>query len=159
MRARRNLFLALALPALTITFAIGADGLACAAPPNAHAARTLSVQENASLHLVGSHGLTINDRGNAHGTFNCSLAISFTLETAARGSATFTAYPHGGSISGRASAHYSTSGTTGHFEGSMTITGGTGTFKHASGKGLLIKGTIDRYNYSLTAQLSGKVSL
>jgi hypothetical protein len=134
-------------------------GFATGASAAGHAARVLSVQEKAHLTLVSAHGLTINDRGNASGTFKCPMVIHFTIESAARGSATFTAYPHGGSISGRASASYSVSGTTGHFEGSLRITGGSGTFRHASGSGLLIKGTIDRYNYSLVAQLSGRINL
>jgi hypothetical protein len=138
---------------------VGASTGPSASALAARTARVLSLHENAHLTLVSAHGLTINDRGNASGTFNCPMVIRFTIESAASGSAVFTAYPHGGSISGRAKAHYSVMGTSGKFEGLATITAGTGSFRHASGKGLTIKGTIDRYNYSLEAQLSGAMHL
>jgi hypothetical protein len=85
--------------------------------------------------------------------------LDIKARTAVTGSATFTARPHGGTISGRAHVRYSLGGTSGHFEGSATITGGTGSFARASGKGLRIEGTINLNNYSLTTQLSGEIHL
>lgn len=118
-----------------------------------------TVTESSQMHLVKSHGLILNERGNATGTFACRLAIRFKILSATRGIATLTAYPHGGSITGRASANYILEGATGHFAGSLTITHGTGTFVHISGKGLRLEGTIDSNTLGLSAQLTGEVHL
>jgi hypothetical protein len=115
--------------------------------------------ETSQLHLIKSHGLVLNERGAATGTFACRLAIRFRILSATRGVATLTAYPPGGSITGRASAGYTLEGSTGHFSGSLTITHGTGAFLHVYGKDLRLEGTIDPNTLGLSAQLTGQVRL
>jgi hypothetical protein len=144
----------MAVPASSLGSASGSKAVA-----PAHTARILFVEEKAHLHLVSTHGLTIKDSGTALGTFNCQLVLKITAHSAVSGSATFTARPRGGSIKGRAKVSYELLGTSGDFEGSIRITGGTGRFAKASGNDLRIKGKIDLNNYSLTTQLQGELHL
>jgi hypothetical protein len=118
-----------------------------------------TLTESSHLHLVKSHGLILNERGEAAGTFACRLTIHFRILSATRGTATLVAYPHGGSIAGRAHATYTLEGNTGQFHGALTITGGTGDFAHVSGKNLSLDGTINPTTLGLTVQLTGQVRL
>jgi hypothetical protein len=143
---------------LTLTLFMFAAPLARGeSTPAAVAPTTLT--ESSHLHLVKSHGLILNERGHATGTFACRLTIHFKIVSATRGIATLTAYPPGGSITGRARADYTLEGETGQFHGSLTITGGTGDFVHVSGSDLDLEGTIDANTLGLSAQLTGQVRL
>jgi hypothetical protein len=123
------------------------------------AVQPTTLTESSHLHLVKSHGLILNERGEAAGTFACRLTIHFKIVSATRGTATLVAYPHGGSITGRARATYTLEGNTGQFHGALTITGGTGDFAHVSGKNLSLEGTINPNTLGLTVQLTGQVRL
>lgn len=118
-----------------------------------------TLTESSRLHLVKSHGLILNERGEATGTYACRLTIHFRILSATSGTATLVAYPHGGSISGRARATYTLEGNTGQFHGSLTITRGTGDFAHVSGSDLSLEGTINPNTLGLTVQLTGQVRL
>jgi hypothetical protein len=151
-RARAPL-VALALPLLV--FAVpSASG-----EPAPAAVVPTTLTESSHLHLVKSHGLILNERGEATGTFACRLAIHFRILSATSGTATLVAYPHGGSITGRAHATYTLEGNTGQFHGSLTISGGTGDFAHVSGSNLSLEGTINPNTLGLTVQLTGQVRL
>jgi hypothetical protein len=124
-----------------------------------NAATPTILTESSRLHLVKSHGLVLNERGQATGTFACRLTLHFRILSATRGIATLTAYPRGGSITGRARAEYVLEGNTGNFHGSMTITRGTGSFARVSGRNLSLEGTINPNTLGLTAKLTGQVRL
>ncbi len=64
----------------------------------------------------------------------------------------------GGSISGNATATYRRSGGTANFSGTLTITGGSGSYTHIHGSGLRFSGTINQSNDAITVQMSGTLS-
>ena len=127
--------------------------------PSAHAARTVFLYENAYLRLTHTNNeSTLNERGTAYGTFRAPLT-AYLKVSAERVNAIFTIYPHGGSITGKASARFKIQGHTGYYGGTLTITHGTGPYRHASGKNLAISGTIDRISFALTVKAKGWMKL
>ncbi len=112
--------------------------------------------ENAQLRLThnNEYESTLGERGQAAGTFNAPVTAALTLSPG-HVTATFTIYPHGGSISGIAQAKYIVKGSTGYFGGTLTITHGTGTYKHASGKNLGFSGTINRQHFNMSIKAHG----
>jgi hypothetical protein len=128
-----------------------------AAGPFAWAAREVNLQETGHLHAVGEPGTTILERGSATGTFNCSIAGRLTIVSANRVTATFTVRPKGGSITGRGSARFQQQGASGYFGGTISITGGTGGYAHASGTNIGISGVISRETFALTVHVHGKI--
>ncbi|MGA8364408.1 MAG: hypothetical protein WB709_07790 [Solirubrobacteraceae bacterium] len=125
--------------------------------PLAWAAREVNLQETGHLRAVGEPGTTIIERGNATGTFNCSIAGRLTILSANKVIATFTVRPKGGSITGRGSARFEQQGAYGYFGGTISITGGTGSYAHASGTNIGISGAISRETFALTVHVHGKI--
>ncbi len=125
--------------------------------PLARAAREVNLQETGRLHAVGEPGTTIIERGTATGTFNCSIAVHLTIVSANNVTATFTVRPSGGSISGKGSARFAQKGADGYFGGTIAITGGTGSYAHASGANIGISGVISRETFALTVHVHGKI--
>ncbi|HEV7939043.1 MAG TPA: hypothetical protein VGP18_13605 [Solirubrobacteraceae bacterium] len=121
-------------------------------------AKTLNLVENASLALVREEGATLVEHGKATGTYDAPVTAIFTIHPKAV-TATVTVFPHGGSITGIAQANYVVQNSVGYFGGTLVITHGTGSFKHASGKALGISGTIDRYSFATTVKAHGEVNL
>jgi hypothetical protein len=127
--------------------------------PSAHAARTVFLYENAYLRLTHTNNeSTLNERGNAYGTFRAPLT-AFLRVSAEHVNAVFTIYPRGGSITGKASASFKVQGHTCYYGGLLTITQGTGPYRHASGKNIGISGTIDRISFALTVKAKGWMKL
>lgn len=127
--------------------------------PSAHGARTLFLYENASLYMTHTNNeTTLNERGYARGTFNARLT-SFLTVSAEHVNAVFTIYPPGGTITGRASARFVVKGHTGYYGGTLTITRGTGAYRHASGSNIDISGTINRISFALTVKAHGWMKL
>ena len=123
-------------------------------------ARAQSFNEKADVRLVSKHGSTLNERGEATGSYAFSpLTITFTTVSGDHGVATLTGYWHGSSLSGSAGVSYYTAGPITRFEGSLTVSGGTGSFAHARSQGLRIKGFVDRHDLNASAQMSGKLYL
>jgi hypothetical protein len=121
------------------------------------AARTQSFNINSTLHLVGRAGHVLNEQGTFTGTQSGTIAIRFTSVTSTAGEATFVAYPSGGSVRGRTSTKGRVVGGKVYFAGSMTITGGTGRWAHASGRGLGFSGVVDRRNFHATTHMQGSI--
>ena len=127
---------------------------ACVAIP-AHAARVLKASDTAHLHYVSASGSLLFDEGKATGTLPGSMRVHLNLGTTFTGS--FTIYASGGSIEGRGSATPHGSGTYESFSGTLTVTGGTGRYVHAHGRGGLY-GTFDRNNYALVTKTTGSLT-
>lgn len=133
--------------------ASGGDG------PVATAARTQAFNINSTLHLVGRAGHVLNEQGTFTGSQSGTIAIRFTSVTSTSGEATFAAYPRGGGyVSGRTSTKGRVVGAKVYFGGSMTITGGSGRWAHASGRGLGFSGVVDRRNFHATTHMQGSIN-
>jgi hypothetical protein len=125
--------------------------------PLARAAREVNLQETGHLHAVGEPGTTIIERGAATGTYNSSISVHLTIVSANKVTAMFTVRPRGGSVTGKGSARFAQQGADGYFGGTIAITGGTGSFAHASGAKLGISGVISRETFALTVHVHGKI--
>ncbi len=155
---KRSWLLPVVLAAGSIA-AVAPWGAASASGPTASAARTQSFNINSTLHLVGRAGHVFNEQGAFSGSQSGTIAIRFVSVTSSAGEASFVAYPHGGSVSGHTVTKGEVVGAHVYFSGSMTITGGTGSWAHASGRGLGFSGVIDRQNFHATTHMTGTIYL
>jgi hypothetical protein len=152
MKATAVIVLLACLPAQ----ALAADG----PPAMSRAARTLAFNIDSNLRLIGRPGHVLNERGTFSGTQSGTIAIRFTSVTSTSGSATFAAYSsQGGSVSGRTTTKGHVVGAKVYFIGVMSITGGTGRWSHASGRGLRFSGVVDRHNFHATTHIQGTISV
>jgi hypothetical protein len=144
--------------ASALVLAAGAGG---AAGSTARAGRTISLNDSAQLHKLGtSHGFYFNETGQATGTIGGTLYLHLHIASSNRVTAEVNIYPRGSSISGSASASYfNVNGAEAGFSGKMSITRGTGSYAHASGSGLNFSGTIQRKNDAVTVHVSGRMSV
>lgn len=126
--------------------------------PVAVAARRVYLVENAKLSLTGEGETSLTERGQALGTFNAPVSAHLKLSPG-HVSGLFTIYPKGGSVSGKAQARYVVRGSVGYYGGTLTITGGTGIYRHASGSQISISGTINHLNFDLTVKAHGWTNL
>lgn len=149
MNARAVLILGVVLVLTAASIAI--------APALANAPLT-NVNEYGSLTLEHSKGATIDERGRGSGTFDCAVYIQLTL-SGTRVTATYSAYPRGGSIVGSATAriHFATIKAA-YFSGTITLTKGSGGYAHSSGTASF-QGTINRTSYAMTVRVAGKLRL
>jgi hypothetical protein len=133
--------------------------LAMATPTGALAGSSLSaVNEYGSLSLEHSNGATIDERGRGSGTFSCAVYIQLTL-SGTLVTAKYSAYPHGGSIVGTATAHiHSATTKSAYFSGTITLNRGSGSYAHASGTASF-SGTISRTSYAMTVRVAGRLHL
>lgn len=126
--------------------------------PLASAASTMSVRLSAHLRLIGRPGHVDNERGTFSGTFSGTIVVRFEAIGSTGGNSTFTMYPSkGGTIVGHSVTHGRVNGAIVNFTGTATITGGTGSWAHASAAGLRYEGALDRQNFHTTSVMSGSV--
>ncbi len=151
-------------PALLTLALMGATVCVGAVPargaPSAVAAKTLAFNINSNLHLIGRPGHVLNEHGTFSGSQSGTIEIRFTSVTHSSGEATFAAYSsQGGSISGRATTKGHVVGATVYFTGSLTVTGGTGRWAHASGRGLAFSGVVNRHTFNATTHMQGRITV
>jgi hypothetical protein len=128
--------------------------------PSAVAAGSLAFDVNSNLHLVGRPGHVLNEQGTFSGSQSGTIALRFTSVTSTSGEASFTAYSSkGGSVSGRTATKGRVVGATVYLSGSMTITGGTGRWAHASGRNIVFSGVVDRQNFHATTHMQGSIKI
>jgi hypothetical protein len=120
-----------------------------------HVARSLDGTATAHLHLVKPNGAQLEEEGPVTGALAGSMRAVVNTGNVLTGN--FTINTHGGSIygSGRAAPHGT--GRYQSFSGTLTITGGSGRYSHAHGRGGLF-GTFDRRTYALLIQTTGRFS-
>jgi tetraprenyl-beta-curcumene synthase len=125
------------------------------AAPRGHAARILNASDTAHLHYIKASGSLLFEEGKATGKLPGKMRVHLNLGTTFTG--TFTIYTSGGSIHGHGSAEPHGSGKYESFAGTLTVTGGTGRYGHARGRGGLY-GTFDRDNYALVIKTTGSLT-
>lgn len=125
--------------------------------PVAVEARRVHLSESASLHLVGEGETTLHERGRGAGTFNAPLTALLTISPS-HVTGVFTIYPKGGSVTGTTQARFVLEGSIGYYGGTLTITHGTGSFRHAKGTNLGISGTINHLSFALSVKAHGWIS-
>jgi hypothetical protein len=166
--ARRLLVCACVCPALLGMTAVLADSSSARSPSpivgNAHTkgpvallSRRTHLIESAQLHLTSGGESTLNERGRATGTFNAPLTAHLDLSVG-HVTAVVTLYPKGGTVTGKAEARFVARGSMAYYGGTLTITRGTGTYRHASGSNIGISGTINRLNFNLTVKANGWIT-
>jgi hypothetical protein len=156
----RSRWLRLGLAAcLSVLAAATAIPMAVAsASPHGRVASTLSLSEIGRLHLTSHHGFTLNEQGSASGTISGTIYIHLHIVSTNRVTAEVSIYPRGGSLSGYANAGYHPSGGLATFNGTMSVTRGTGRYSGARGSGLSFTGTVQRSNDAVTVRVSGRMS-
>lgn len=144
---------------LAITASAVSDAVASHSAPAAQAATALTFDIHARLHLVRKAGHVLNEQGSFTGTQSGTIAVRFASVNVVSGSATFAAYSaQGGSVNGRANIKGHV-GATVYFTGTVTITGGTGRWAHASGRNLRFIGTVDPNNFHASAHIEGTINV
>lgn len=121
--------------------------------------RWLSIKEVGHLKRVGkgNTGFKLNEKGFASGTIKGTMYVQLHVTAVNKATVSVRVYPKGGSVKGYAIARYYAHGAYAHFSGALKITGGTGSFAGAHGKGLKFSGTIKRTNDAATVTLSGRM--
>jgi hypothetical protein len=144
---------------LAMLAAVSVPVLPCAsdAAP-AHTARTISVRDVGRLHLTSHRGFTLNEQGSASGTIAGTIYIHLNIVSVNHVTAEVNIYPRGGSVTGKASASYHSSGAFATFNGTMSVLRGSGSYNHAHGSGLAFSGTVQRSNDAVTVRVSGRIS-
>ncbi len=105
--------------------------------PGAFTASTLSVNDQAHLHVLRENGSMFTEEGPATGTLPGAVRATLTVGISTVRSG-FTIYLHGGSIIGQGTAKLNAgSGEYSSFGGTLTVHGGSGHYAHASGTGRL----------------------
>jgi hypothetical protein len=119
------------------------------------ASREVAVHETVAARLVNHRGATyLNERGQGSGTFQCPLTIQISI-TYTRASITFNCATQTGKVGGGGETAFYASGHTAHFNGTLHITHGSGSYAHASAENLHITGTLRRGSYALAATVTG----
>ncbi len=122
----------------------------------AHAARTLRATDTAHMHRVSCSCNEILEEGQAKGSLPGSVRAYVTL--GAPIVFRFTITVRGvGTLSGQGSGKPNGNPAEPSFGGSMTVTHGTGRYRHAHGKGGFY-GTINRSTYAAVMQTTGTLS-
>jgi hypothetical protein len=142
--------------ALACTPVAGASG---AGAPRARAARTISLNETGRLHLTSKKGFTLNEEGAASGTIRGKIYLHLKIVSTNHVTAEVSIYPSSGSLTGNASAGYHVRGGTASFDGTMSVTRGSGGYRSARASGLGFAGTISRDNDAVTVHLTGSLSV
>jgi hypothetical protein len=137
-------------------------GLAIAATmllsaPAALAGKAMQVTDRAQLHPIAG-GDALTEMGKATGTLPGTVRVTLKIHQYTA-SSSFTIQTSRGSISGKGVGKLKTGkGTYASFGGAISVTGGTGAYKHAHGKGGLY-GTINRRDDAMTVAVSGLLHL
>lgn len=149
---------ALAVALAIAIAAIPAQALGGTGRETATAARTVSLSETGHLETSSKEipGSEVSESGRAIGTYDVPITAGVTIH-AKHIAAVVNIFLKGGSITASADADYTESGASGTFHGTLKITHGTGTYRHASGQ-LAFNGGFNRTTLKLWVVTSGSAS-
>jgi hypothetical protein len=121
----------------------------------AQEARTVSLSETAHMEASNEEvdGAEISERGRAIGTYNVPITAGLTMHPKYV-AAIVNIFLKGGTITAIASANFTSSGSTISFHGTLKISHGTGTYRHASGE-LQVRGAFNHLSFKSWAVTSG----
>ncbi|HYB24638.1 MAG TPA: autotransporter [Solirubrobacteraceae bacterium] len=145
------LFAALASSSALI-LVVGSAASRAERPAIAWAAHTLNGTDTAHLHLVHQYENVLYEEGPATGALAGHVRAELNVGATFRGHVTF--YTQAGSITVYGSASPHGTGRYASFGGSFTVTGGSGRYRHAHGRGGFY-GTFDRRTYAVVVQTTG----
>lgn len=127
-----------------------------AAVPRGDMARSVSVNDTASMHLVSKSGSVLAERGTATGTLPGAVNARFVLRvTEATGSVTIAA--RGGSLTLKVDGFAQSAGTLVRLNGTMMVKRGTGRYAHARGTASF-SATVNRRSWSIKVRVRGHLS-
>lgn len=118
----------------------------------AHTTSILHARDVARLRYAGAIGEKVFEKGGASGSLPGSMRVHMIFASTFSG--TFTIYTHAGRIDGHGRAKPHGGGVRESFAGTLTVTGGSGRYRHAHGVAHLY-GTFNRDNYALTIRTAG----
>lgn len=118
----------------------------------AHDAHTLNGTDTAHLRLTHQYEALLYEEGPATGALPGDVRAELNVGQAFTGRVTI--YARGGSITGQGDAKPHGAGRYQSFAGSLTLTGGSGRYRHIHGRGKLY-GTFDRRTYAVVIQTTG----
>lgn len=137
---------------------LAGGGSASAAPkgPTAQAARTVDVNQSASLRLVRKSGSVLYERGKATGTLPGAVTARFVVSSLrVTGEVTF--LPRGGgSITFAVEGFPRSTGTRARFAGTMSIVRGSGRYAKARG-GAAFNGVVNRRSWAVSVSATGRM--
>jgi hypothetical protein len=163
MPTKRVAILRVGFAAVFVLAAIGlaAPGVYASGRPvrhvSAHAAKTISVNESATLKIVHQEYHKVEATGRTSGTFNAPMTLHYSIDSGERSSSSFISYPSGGRIYGGAASTYRVSGADSYFSGTVTINGGSGSYKNAYGTNIHITGTLERWRLVFIIHITGEM--
>jgi hypothetical protein len=115
------------------------------------------IEETATLELVRREGLTYYQQGRVEGTFSGTMELRATIGGPGV-LAVFTVTLPEGTIRGKGSAAIRPAGSVVHFNGTASVTSGTGAFAKASAVDLRYAGKGAADGSTATVRLTGRVS-
>lgn len=126
----------------------------------ARPARSLSVNDSISTHLVSHSGATVlHESGNARGTLSCpSLTIQIKVAYT-EAYINFTCTSSVGTLIGQGETGFYASGKLAHFNGYLRVSHGTGRYARSVNSRLSITGTLYRGSYAISGAVKGPLSL
>jgi hypothetical protein len=141
-----------------MTFAVLTVTSVASAPasPTAGVARTVPVTEHVALTLVKKSGTDFQHKGRATGTVAGSVTSRIAL-TSLSITGTVTVRAKGGTLRLKVRGTARSGGLRSTFDGTATMTGGTGRYDNARGKGTFT-GVVNRRTWAATLDARGSLT-
>jgi len=121
----------------------------------AQEARSIAVSDVGHLHRIRSGGETITEEGKASGTIPGRVLVRLVVGPEVE--VTFTIFTPAGTINGKGSGVPKGRSEEPSFGGNMTLTSGSGRYRHVRGHGRFY-GTLNRSTYKMVVQTTGTLS-
>jgi hypothetical protein len=146
------------LGAAAVGAVLGATASAASAPaePTAHAAKTVPAIEHVALTLVKKTGTNFQHKGRATGTVAGAVTSRIALSSLSI-AGTVTVRAKGGTLQLKVRGTARSGGLRSRFDGTATMTGGTGRYAKARGKGTFT-GVVNRHTWAATLDARGSLT-